>query len=125
MAIQVITIGVQELVDIINSEREHAYSKGYIQAKKELEAIKTEPKFNELIKGVKELRRYLEYKGYWVGSVSTLNKVANQLLEKDDRKGHTLLFRCGCIDHAFKNGFRFKAWVKKNNQSPKGQFQAA
>ena len=116
MTLQVVTLSVQELLDIINSEREGAYSSGYIKAKKELEAVKNEPKFNEVLKGVKELRRYLEYKGYWIGSVSTLNKVANQLLEEGDRNSYTLLFRCGCIDHAFKNGFRFAPWKKKENK---------
>jgi hypothetical protein len=113
MAIQVVTIGVQELLEIINNEREQAFSSGYVRARKELEAVKAEPKFNELLKGVKELKRYLEYKGYWTGSVNTLNKVAPQLLSDDDRKGHTLMFRCGCIDHAFKNGFRFLPWKKR------------
>jgi hypothetical protein len=113
MAIQVITISVDELVGIINAERENAYSSGYIKAKKELEAVKAEPKFTELLKGVKELRQYLEYKGYWKGSVNTLNKIAPQLLEDGDKKGHTLFFRCTCIDHAFKNGFHFLPWKKK------------
>ncbi|HTA81308.1 MAG TPA: hypothetical protein VK783_00110 [Bacteroidia bacterium] len=116
MAIQVVTIGVQELLEIINNERAGAYSSGYIKARKELEAVKAEPKFSELLKGVKELKNYLEYKGYWRGSINTLNKVAPQLLEEGDRNRHSLMFRCGCIDHAFKNGFRFQAWRKKIKQ---------
>jgi hypothetical protein len=115
MAIQILTIGVQELLEIINSERENAFCSGYVKAKKELDAIKTEPKFGELLKGVKELKSYLEYKAYWKGSINTLNKIAPQLLEGDDKKGHTLLFRCGCIDHAFRNGFHFEPWKKKGS----------
>ena len=117
MALEIITISVQELVDIINVERENAYSSGYIKAKKELETIKAEPKFNELLRGVKELKRYLEYKGYWSGSLSTLSKVAPQLLEEGDKQGHGLVFRCGCINHAFKNGFRFIPLTKKQKNS--------
>lgn len=104
---QVVTMSVEELMGLINKEREAAYSNGYLKARKELETVTNEPKFNELLKGAKELKSYLEYKGYWKGSINTLNKVASQLLEEGDKQGHILLFRCGCIDHAFQNGFRF------------------
>lgn len=113
MAIQVVTISVEELLGIINCERENAYLNGYIKAKKELETIKAEPKFSELLRGVKELRQYLIYKGYWVGSVSTLSKTAPQLLTQGDRQGHGLIFRRTYIDHLFETGFRFALPVKK------------
>jgi hypothetical protein len=109
MSLQIVTISVQDLLGIINNERESAYSNGYIKAKKELEleASKVVPKFNELLKGVKELRQYLVFKSYWTGSINTLNKVARQLLADGDMIGHCLVFRCTWIDHAFKGGFRF------------------
>lgn len=113
MGIQIITIEVSELLGIINIERENAYSSGYIKAKKELESIKAEPKFSELLKGAKELKAYLEYKGYWKGSINTLNKIAPQLLEDEQKKGHILTFHCTCIDHAFRTGFQFQPWKKK------------
>lgn len=107
MTVQVITIGTEELKDIITD----AYKEGYIKAQKEWDAEKAakkeEPKFGEIIRGCKELRQYLLYKEYWVGSVSTLSKVAAQLLTEDDKYGHGLIFRRTCIDHAFANGFRF------------------
>jgi len=111
---EVVTIGLEKLMSIINTEREDAFANGYIKAKKELELVKTEPKFNEVLRGVKELKRYLEHKGYWFRSVNTLNKVAIQLLPDGEKQGHGLEFRCTCIDHAFANGFRFKKPVKKS-----------
>jgi hypothetical protein len=113
MAIQVVTISVEELLGIINVERESAYSNGYIKAKKEMETVKAEPKFTELLRGVKELRQYLMYKDYWAGSISTLSKTAPQLLAEGDRQGHGLIFRRTYIDHAFETGFRFTLPVKK------------
>lgn len=115
MVAYVVTISVQELMDRINKERADAYTSGYVQGRKEAakEAASREPEFTELIKGVKELKRYLEYKGYWKGSVNTLNKVAFQLLAEGDRHGHGLLFRRTYIDHTFANGFRFTPPPKK------------
>jgi len=113
MPIQVITLETQELQGIISD----AYKEGYIKAQKEWVAEKAkqkeEPKFGEILRGVKELRQYLIYKEYWKGSVSTLSKVAPQLLEEGDKQGHGLIFRKGCIDHAFNNGFRFQSLNKK------------
>ena len=115
MAIQVVTLTAPELQGIISD----AYREGYLKAQREWEleskSKQEEPKFGELIKGCKELHHYLQYKGYWKGSLSTLSKVAPQLLEKDDRQGHGLLFRRTCVDHAFKNGFRFKSPDRKNS----------
>ena len=113
MDIQVVTMPVQELLGIIKSERENAYAAGYVKAKAEIEQVKIEPKFKELLRGVKELREYLIYKGYWSGSISTLSKIAPQLLDEREKQGQRLIFRCGCIDHAFANGFRFKSPSKK------------
>ncbi len=115
MSIQVITIGTQELQGIISD----AYKEGYIKAQREWvaenAARKEEPKFGEILRGVKELRQYLLYKEHWKGSISTLSKVAPQLLEEGDKQGHGLIFRKGCIDHAFINGFHFKPLSKKQN----------
>lgn len=113
MPIQVITLGTQELQGIITD----AYKEGYIKAQREWVAEKAsqkeEPKFGEIIRGVKELRQYLIYKEYWNGSVSTLSKVAPQLVEEDDKQSHGLIFRRTCIDHSFGNGFRFQQPPKK------------
>jgi len=113
MTIQVVTLSVQELQGYVID----AYKEGYVKAQREWEAEKEaktkEPKFNEVLRGVKELRQYLIYKGYWGGSISTLSKVAPQLLTEGDKLGHGLIFRCGCIDHDFANGFRFKPLIKK------------
>jgi len=112
MTIQVVTISVQDLQGYIAE----AYKEGYVKAQREWEAEKAAaiatPKFNEILRGVKELRQYLMFKGYWSGSVSTLSKVAPQLLADGDKQGHGLIFRCGCIDHDFANGFRFKPLIK-------------
>ncbi len=118
MAIQLVTISVQELLGIIDDERQNAYATGYVKAKKELEleAAKAHALFNELLKGVKELKRYLEYKAYWKGSINTLYKVAYQLVENDDHQGHGLMFRCTCIDYAFNNGFHFIPPKKKESE---------
>lgn len=117
MTIQVVTLSIPELQNVIVD----AYKEGYIKAQKEWEAEKTakkeEPKFNEIIRGVKELRQYLIYKDYWAGSVSTLSKVAPQLLSEGDKQGHGLVFRRSCIDHDFQNGFRFKLPDKKKKAS--------
>ena len=113
MTIQVVTLSVEELQEYITD----AYKEGYVKAQREWDAEKEakikEPTFNELLRGVKELRQYLIYKGYWVGSISTLSKVAPQLLAEGDKQGHSLIFRRGCIDHDFQNGFRFKPLIKK------------
>jgi len=113
MPIQIITLETQEFQGIITD----AYKEGYIKAQREWVAEKAaqkeEPKFGEILRGVKELRHYLIYKEYWNGSVSTLSKVAPQLLEEEDKQGHGLIFRKGCIDHAFTNGFRFQPLSKK------------
>ena len=119
MAIQVVTVGLEELKELINVERESAYASGYLKAKKELEIVKAEPKFNEVLRGVKELKHYLEYKGYWSGSVNTLNKVAPQLLDEGDKQGHRLIFRRTCIDHAYANGFRFHPLRKSSKNAVK------
>lgn len=92
MGIQIVTIEVSELLKLVNTERIDAYSSGYIKARKELDSIKAEPTFSELLKGVKELKSYLEHKGYWKGSINTLNKVAPQLLDGGEKKGHGLYF---------------------------------
>ncbi|MGP8214115.1 MAG: hypothetical protein ACLQQ4_00990 [Bacteroidia bacterium] len=55
----------------------------------------------------------MTYKGYFGGSVSTLSKVAPQLLDEGEKQGHGLIFRRLCIDHAFDNGFRFLSPKKK------------
>jgi hypothetical protein len=113
MLVQVVTLGIQELQVIIAD----SYKEGYLKASREWDAEKAakkeEPKFNELLRGVKELRHYLIYKNYWSGSISTLSKIAPQLVDEEDKEGYRLIFRCGCIDHAFKNGFRFKSPDKK------------
>lgn len=113
MSQEIVVLSKQEFSEIIRAERIEAYAAGYIKAKQEQEAVKAEPKFNEILRGVKELRMYLEYKGYWRGSINTLNKVAPQLLADGDRKGHGLIFRCTYIDHAFQNEFRFAQPEKK------------
>jgi hypothetical protein len=114
MTIQVITIGAQELQSIISD----AYKEGYVKAQREWVAEKTaqkeEQKFGEIIRGCKELRQYLIYKAYWSGSISTLNKVAPQLVAEGDKYGHGLIFRRTYIDHEFANGFRFQKVPKKN-----------
>src|SRR5579862_474870 len=103
MTIQVVTLSTQELQSFVAD----AYMEGYLKAQREWVAEKAahkeEPKFGEIIRGVKELRQYLIYKGYWSGSVSTLSKVAPQLLAEGDRQGHGLIFRRTCIDHSFEN----------------------
>ena len=111
--LQVLTISSPELQDIISE----AYKEGYLRAQQEFKekAIKeNEPKFGEILRGVKELCRYLHYKDYWKGTVSTLSKVAPQLLEDEEKLGHGLVFRRTCIDHAFEMGFRFQPWNKKD-----------
>lgn len=81
MTIQVVTLSAQELQSIVTD----AYKEGYVKAQREWAtektAIKAEPKFGEILVGVKELRSYLEFKGYFKGSVSFFEKVAPQLLE--------------------------------------------
>lgn len=113
MTIQVITIGSQELEGIISD----AYKDGYIKAQREWVAEKAvqkeEPKFGEIIRGCKELRQYLVYKEYWNGSLSTLSKVAPQLIAEGDKQGHGLLFRRTCIDYSFGNGFRFQSLPRR------------
>jgi len=113
MTIQVITIGTQELQSIISD----AYKEGYVKAQREWVAEKAaqkeEPKFGEIIRGCKELRQYLIYKEYWNGSISTLSKVAPQLVADGDKEGHGLIFRRTCIDHSFATGFRFQMLPKK------------
>lgn len=113
MTIQVVTIGTQELQSIITD----AYKEGYIKAQQEWAAEKAaqeaEPKFGEIIRGCKELGQYLSYKEYWHGSLSTLSKVAPQLVAEGDKQGHGLIFRRTCIDHDFANGFRFVLPPKK------------
>ena len=107
MSLQVITIGTQDFQNIVMD----AYKEGYLKAQREWDVEKAskkeEPKFGEIIRGCKELRQYLIYKAYWSGSVSTLSKVAPQLVAEDDKYGHGLIFRRGCIDHAFATGFHF------------------
>ena len=113
MAIQVVTIDTQDFQSIIAD----AYKEGYIKAQRDRAAEKAvqkeEPKFGEIIRGCKELRQYLIYKEYWSGSVSTLSKVAPQLLAEGDKQGHGLIFRRTCIDHSFANGFRFQSLPKR------------
>lgn len=115
MTIQVITIGAEELQGIVTN----AYKEGYLKAQREWfaekAAQKQEPKFGEIIRGVKELRQYLLYKEYWNGSASTLSKVAPQLVADGDKVGHGLIFRRTYIDHEFENGFHFKPLKKVNN----------
>jgi len=117
MSIQVITIDTHDFQSIITE----AYKEGYIKAQREWvaekAAKKTEPIFKEIIRGCKELRQYLIYKGYWSGSISTLSKVAPQLLTEGDKQGFGLVFRRGCIDHDFENGFRFLPLPKKIKES--------
>ncbi len=112
MIIQVVTLSTEEMQIVIAD----AYKEGYIKAQREWEIEKSakieEPKFAEIIRGVKELRQYLIYKGFWSGSVSTLSKVAPQLLESD-KKGHGLIFHRTCIDYSFSTGFQFKTPIKK------------
>ena len=114
MTIQVVTLSTQELQGIVTD----AYKEGYIKAQKEWEAEKSakkeEPKFGEIIRGVKELQQYLQYREYWRGSISTLSKVAPQLLMEGDKQGHGLIFRRTCIDHSFANRFRFTPSNKKH-----------
>jgi len=113
MTIQVVTLSVQDLQGIVAD----AYKEGYVKAQREWEAEKTtkkeEPKFNEILRGVKELNRYLAYKGYWVGSVNTLNKKTTQLRALGENQGRGLIFRKGEIDHAFETGFSFEPIAKK------------
>ena len=113
MSIQVVTLSVLEFQGVITD----AYKEGYIKAQREWVAEKAaqkdEPKFGEIIRGCKELRQYLIFKGYWSGSVSTLSKVAPQLLSDGDRQGFGLIFRRGCIDHAFATGFHFQTPDRK------------
>jgi hypothetical protein len=113
MSIQVVTLGTQELQCIISD----AYKDGYVKAQREWVAEKAkqkeEPKFGEILRGVKELRQYLMFKEYWKGSISTLSKVAPQLIEGDDKQGYGLIFRRTCIDYRFANGFRFQSLSKK------------
>jgi hypothetical protein len=108
MAIQVITLETPQLQSIVAD----AYKEGYIKAQREWvaekEAHKKEPKFGEIIRGVKELRQYLLYKEYWSGSISSLSKYAPQLLMDEEKQGHGLVFRRTYIDHTFASGFRFK-----------------
>lgn len=115
MAIQVITLETQELQGIISD----AYKEGYVKAQREWNAEKAaqkeEPKFGEIIRGCKELRQYLIYKEYWSGSISTLSKVAPQLIAEGDKQGHGLIFRRTYIDYSFANGFQFKPLSKKQN----------
>jgi len=117
MAIQIITLGIEDIQGVLAD----AYKEGYIKAQREWEiekaAKKEEVKFSEIIRGVKELRQYLIHKSYWVGSVSTLSKVAPQLLLDGDRQGHSLIFRRTCIDHSFQQGFRFIQPPKKKQQN--------
>jgi hypothetical protein len=112
MTIQVVTLSVQELQGIVTD----AYKEGYVKAQREWNAEKlakeNEPKFGEILRGVKELRQYLIYKGYWNGSLSTLSKVACQLLTDEEKQGFRLIFRRGCIDHHFANEFRFSPLKK-------------
>jgi hypothetical protein len=113
MAIQVVTLGTQDFQTIVTD----AYKEGYLKAQREWATEKIaqqdEPKFAEIIRGCKELRQYLIYKEYWNGSVSTLSKVAPQLLTEGHRQGYGLIFRRSCIDHAFATGFRFLLPLKK------------
>jgi len=113
MTIQVVTLSVQDLQGIVAD----AYKEGYVKAQREWEvekaAKKEEPKFNEVLRGVKELNQYLAYKGYWVGSVNTLNKKTVQLRALGENQGRGLVFRRGEIDHAFGTGFIFETIVKK------------
>ncbi|HTA27861.1 MAG TPA: hypothetical protein VK809_08730 [Bacteroidia bacterium] len=115
MTIQVVTIGTQDFQSIVTD----AYKEGYLKAQREWVAEKAaqkdEPKFGEILRGCKELLQYLTYKGYWRGSINTLNKYATQLVSEDDKKGFGLIFRRGCIDHDFENGFRFTVPLKKKN----------
>jgi hypothetical protein len=108
MTIQVVALSVEEMQGFVAD----AYKEGYIKAQREWEkeksAKKDEPKFSETIRGCKELRQYFIYKDYWSGSISTLSKVAPQLLLEDDKQGHGLIFRRTCIDHYFSQGFRFR-----------------
>jgi len=113
MALQVITIDTQDFQSIITD----AYREGFLKAQRDWAAEKAtqkeEPKFGEIIRGCKELRQYLIYKAYWSGSVSTLSKVAPQLVAEGDKYGHGLIFRRGCIDHAFATGFHFFNPIRK------------
>lgn len=113
MSIQVVTVGTQDFQSIIIE----AYKEGYLKAQHdwlaEQAARKEEPHFREIIRGCKELRQYLLYKEYWGGSLSTLSKVAPQLLAEGDRQGHGLIFRRAYIDHAFETGFHFIIPEKK------------
>jgi hypothetical protein len=117
MSLQIVTIDSQDFQNIITD----AYREGYLKAQREWAiekaAQKEEPKFGEIIRGCKELWKYLTYKGYWSGSLNTLSKTAPQLLSEGDKQGFCLIFRRGCIDHAFETGFRFltpqKSQVKK------------
>lgn len=115
MTIQVVTVSTEELKDVICD----AYKEGYLKAQREWviekASQKQEPRFGEIIRGVKELRQYLIYKDYWNGSISTLSKVAPQLTAEGDRQGHGLIFRRTYIDHSFEKGFCF--------QKPKRKFQ--
>ena len=113
MTIQVVTLSIPELQSFVTD----AYKEGYLKAQREWLAEKEakieEPKFGEIIKGCKELHTYLTYKGYWHNTVSTLSKVAPQLLEEGEKQGHCLVFRRTCIDYRFDNGFRFLSPKKK------------
>jgi hypothetical protein len=117
VAIQIITLGIEDMQSIVAD----AYKEGYIKAQREWEiekaAKKDEVKFSEIIRGVKELRQYLIHKSYWVGSVSTLSKVAPQLLLDGDRQGHSLIFRRTSIDYVFSIGFHFVQPPKKKNNN--------
>jgi hypothetical protein len=116
MTIQVVTLSIQEMSSYVTE----AYKEGYLKAQREWVAEKAaqkiEPIFKEIIRGCKELRQYLIYKGYWSGSVSTLSKCAPQLLSEGDKQSHGLIFRRGCIDHAFETGFRFLVPQKRKIQ---------
>jgi hypothetical protein len=88
--------------------------------KEEAEKLsKKEPEFPYVLKGVKKLNKYLNYKDYWHGSDNTLNKKTADLLILGEKQGHGLIFRQGEIDHAFQTGFAFKPVARKSPKKGK------
>ncbi len=98
--------------DELSSLIEDATARGYVKAYKEIEALKSiekEPKFPRKLKGAGELCQYLEYKGYWRGSIYTLNKKTEDLRFLSESNGQGLIFDRYSIDDRFEKGFKFKA----------------
>ncbi len=98
-----VCIALNELKAIIQAERKAAIEETYKQVKAEIEATRKEKEFAEKFIGLKELHSYLQYKGYYNYTLSSLQKTNYKELADGS------IYRKGMIDHQFNNcGFSLK-----------------